>query len=114
MKDKKEKREFPVVQAGTSIRMANRPGGQRGQNWNELKQGNLEPAAVFFWQRRGKSVAEISLSLKTCRPDTVSAITEEERRLVVEIKYRLQTIESNPGPRDKTEEGREARRNRRK
>ena len=102
-----------MVQAGTSIRMANRPGGQRGrQNWNV--QGNLEPAAVFFWQRRGKSVAEISLSLKTCRPDTVSAITEEERRLVVEIKYRLQTIESNPGPRDKTEEGREARRNRRK
>ena len=64
--------DLPVVQAGTSIQMANRPGGQRGrQNWNV--QGNLEPAAVFFWQRRGKSVAEISLSLKTCRPDTVSA-----------------------------------------
>ena len=54
--------DLPVVQAGTSIRMANRPGGQRGQNWNV--QGNLEPAAIFFWQRRGRSVAGISLSLK--------------------------------------------------
>jgi len=51
--------------------MANRPGGQRRQNWSV--QGNLEPAEVFFWQRRGRSVAEFSLSLKTCRPDTVSA-----------------------------------------
>ena len=63
--------DLHVVQAGTSIRMANRPGGQRRQNCNV--QGNLEPAAVFFWQRRGRSVAEFSLSLKTCRPDTVSA-----------------------------------------
>ena len=38
--------DLHVVQAGTSIRMANRPGGQKRQNWNE--QGNLEPAAVFF------------------------------------------------------------------
>ena len=59
-----------MVQVGTSNRMANRPGGQRRQNCSV--QGNLEPAEVFFWQRRGRSVAEFSLSLKTCRPDTVS------------------------------------------
>ena len=102
---------LPAAQAGTHRGVANGPGGREGRNRNV--QCELEPAAVFFWQRRGRTVAKFSLSLKTCWRKTEIAV-EEERRLEVEISIRLVTVEKNPGPRDKTERGKEERRNRRK
>ena len=90
--------------------MAKRPGGQKGQNQDV--QRKPETKVVFFWQRRGGALAELSLSLKTCRRKITQGA--EERRRGVEVRFRLQTIHPNPGPRDKTERGREERRERRK
>ena len=89
--------------------MAKRPGGQERQN--QHVQCKLEPEAVFFWQRRRKDVAKLSFSLKTCRLKIVGE--EEKRRRTAEVEIRLRTIEKNPGPRDKSERGKEERRKRR-
>ena len=68
----------------------------------------------FFWQQRGKTLAEASLSLKTCRQQFIGKTFKNVRSLGAHIKFYLQTIHPNPGPRDKTEKGKARRRERRK
>ena len=96
-----------------STSVAKRPGARRRHiSWRcTLFKGNQKE--FFFWERRGKALAELFPSLKTCRRNTITA-TDERRRREREIEINLQTIHPNPGPRDKTEEGKRARRERRK
>ena len=74
----------------------------------------------FFWQQRGLVLATAALSLKIWwRRPPVGGILfgVKNRRYVTSIiKMYLQTIQPNPGPglRNKTEEGKQARRERRK
>ena len=55
--------------------MAKIPGGQERQKPTCTAQAGT--GGSLFWQRRGKDVAELSFSLKTCRPKIVG---EEENR----------------------------------
>ena len=55
--------------------MAKIPGGQERQKPTCTAQAGT--GGSLFWQRRGKDVAELSFSLKTCRPKIVG---EEEKR----------------------------------
>ena len=79
---------------------------------NEV-QGNLETEEVFFWQWRGGKLAGPYPSLKTCRLKSVSTF-QDRQSLGANISIKLLTIHPNPGPRDKTEEGKAGRRERRK
>ena len=104
---------LPAAQAGTSHRMANRTRrsegakpcrstGQPGSYWG------------FFWQQRGKKPADSSPSQKTWRQKFKQAVYKCRRNIVAHITYKLRTIHPNPGPRDKTMEGKARRRERRK
>ena len=55
--------------------MAKIPGGQERQKPTCTAQAGT--GGSLFWQRRGKDVAKLSFSLKTCRPKIVG---EEEKR----------------------------------
>jgi exonuclease III len=72
-------------------------------------QRELETMGVFFWYQRGRKPAGSSLSIKTCRLQIIIAFMERgsRRRWEAEIKDKLRTIHPNPGPRDKTAEGKE-------
>ena len=107
-----------MVQAGTPLI----PGGwQIGQEAGRRKSGDVlrtwEPQGDFFWQQRKERIADSLSSLKTCRlktPPTLSTTTTDKRTRTKQIEIRLQTIHPNPGPRDKTDEGKRQRRERRK
>ena len=81
------------------------------------------PARVFFWRRRGVELAELLPSLKTWRPKSriayivcvrfSSQVFKSLRHLKALIQISLSTIHPNPGPRDKSERGKEKRRERR-
>ena len=98
------KRKTAAAETATTARRTRRP---RGDTCEDV-QRNQEPQAVFFWQRRGETLAGSLLSLKTRRPVIIRA-EEEKRSREAQIRMRLQTIEKNPGPRFMTEEGRENR-----
>ena len=85
---------------------------RKQQHWRCTGQPGTDDG--FFWQQRGKTLAEASLSLKTCRQQFIGKTFKNVRSLGAHIKFYLQTIHPNPGPRDKTEEGKARRRERRK
>ena len=81
---------------------------------------------VFFWLQRGAGGAGLPPSLKTCRheADCVNSLLpfwlgllllqQGERARANELDWRLLTIEKNPGPRDRTDEGKRRRIERKK
>ena len=87
-----------------STSVAKRPGARRRHiSWRcTLFKGNQKE--FFFCEWRRKALAELFPLLKTCWRNTITA-TDERRRREREIEINLQTIHPNPGPRDKTEEG---------
>ena len=117
------------------------PGGQKVEL--PEKSAKMYRETPFFWQRRETVVAELLPSLKTCRHESTrkknsavsshrsfsqnfsqvrksqsqtsqTTLNQSKRALEAEIKSQLATIHPNPGPRDKTEAGKERRRERRK
>lgn len=94
--------------------MANWSAGQGDKTEGRLARGI--PKVVFFWQQRRRETAKLSSSIKIYwrRPSwallgvgVLRGVREGE------IKWRLETIHPNPGPRDKTAEGLRSRRERR-
>ena len=84
--------------------------GQRCQQPNGVHRKEDTRGGVF-WQQRGAELADLLLSLKTCRRRTYSTnVFCDRRHLISVVKMQLSTIHPNPGPRDKTEEGRRKRR----
>ena len=99
----------------------------RGKNSRRpKKRARRSPSAkknqnVFFWARREVEFAVLPLSLKTCRPkfyrtEKMSSHILSQgslRSIEAYISTKLITIHPNPGPRDKTEDGKRRRRERR-
>ena len=112
---------FPAGPAGTTglatKLAAKNPGGRRSEPGRRPDMGG-QPWC-FFWQQRGAYPATPPLSIKiSWRRPLVGDILDgvkSERQLTNTIRLRLQTIHPNPGPgRNKTEEGKQARRERRR
>ena len=112
---------FPAGPAGTAeletSSTAKNPGGRRSEPRERPDKGGYR--RCFFWQQRGAYPATPPLSIKISwrRPPVGdnSIGVFSERHLTTVIRIRLQTIHPNPGPgRNKTEEGKRARRERRK
>jgi hypothetical protein len=112
---------FPAGPAGTAEMETNstakNPGGRRSEPRERPDKGGYR--WCFFWQQRGAYPATPPLSIKISwrRPpagDNSFGVISE-RHLATVIRIGLQTIHPNPGPgRNKTEEGKRARRERRK
>ena len=110
---------FPAVPAGTR-RAAKSSRGRRSEPGRRPAKGGKP--WCFFWQQRGARPATTPFSIKiSWRRPLAGDISigvghvKSERQLRIIIEIRLQTIHPNPGPgRNKTEEGKQARRERRR
>ena len=105
--------------ASGNAKAAKRPGGRRLKpRW--IPAGEEHPRRVFR-QQRGVLLATTPLSMKIWwqRPDMGRILkgvidSLDLKHIGSNIKIRLRTIHPNPGPRNKTEEGKDERRKRRK
>ena len=104
---------LPVVPVGTRKRQ--RDGRSKEQGEDRIRKAGIQ--SVFIGIGVGQdwpicSPPKTILRLGPSRSEKVSCVDEKRRRRT-EVRMRLQSIHPNPGPRDKTEEGKRQRRLRR-